>query len=189
MNKSFKFHLKLFAQTFQISAFTFGGGFVIISLMKKQLVEKLGWLDEKEMLDFTALAQSSPGAVAVNASLLVGYRLAGITGAATALLGTILPPLLIITGISYAYDAFQSNIYIQNSLKGMQAAVAAVIADVVINLGGKIVKEKSVLNILVMIASFVCVAFLKVNIILVILVCGIIGLISTLIKGKKGGEK
>ena len=63
------------------------------------------------------------------------------------------------------------------------------IADVVINLGGKIVKEKSVLNILVMIASFVCVAFLKVNIILVILVCGIIGLISTLIKGKKGGEK
>lgn len=161
---------------------------MIISLMKKQFVDKLGWLNEKEMLDFTAIAQSSPGAIAVNASLLIGYRLAGIVGAVITIIGTILPPLLIITGISFAYTAFQSNTYIQSVLKGMQAGVAAVIVDVVLSLGSKVVKEKSILNVLIMIASFICVAFLNVNIIFVILVCGIIGVVSALINraGKAG---
>ena len=88
-------YLKLFISTFKLSACTFGGGFVIISLMRRRFVEELGWIDEQEMLDLTAIAQSSPGAIAVNASILVGYHVAGIPGALLSVLGTILPPLII----------------------------------------------------------------------------------------------
>ena len=93
-------YLTLFVSTFQLSACTFGGGFVIIPLMRKKFVEELGWIEEQEMMDLTAIAQSSPGAIAVNASILVGYRVAGFRGAMLTVLGTILPPLFIISVIS-----------------------------------------------------------------------------------------
>ena len=91
MKKNWKLYLALFWETFKISAFTFGGGYVIVSLMKKQFADKRGWIDEKEMLDFTAIAQSSPGSIAVNASILVGYKVGGAFGALVTILGTVLP--------------------------------------------------------------------------------------------------
>ena len=100
---------KLFFSTFKLSACTFGGGFVIIPLMRKKFVEELGWIDEDEMLDLTAIAQSSPGAIAVNASILVGYHVAGFPGAMLTVLGTVLPPLIIISIISMFYQAFRDN--------------------------------------------------------------------------------
>ena len=90
MEKDKKFYWKLFSSTFSLSAFTFGGGFVIIPLMRKKFVEELSWIDEQEMLDLTAIAQSSPGAIAVNASILIGYRLDGFRGALITVLGTCL---------------------------------------------------------------------------------------------------
>ena len=95
-----KDYLTLFTSTFTLSAFTFGGGFVIIPLMRKKFVEQLHWIDEEEMMDLTAIAQSSPGAIAVNASILVGYRVAGVPGALVTVLGTVLPPLIILSIIS-----------------------------------------------------------------------------------------
>src|SRR5699024_9709323 len=86
---------KLFTSTFMLSAFTFGGGFVIVSLYNKKFVEELEWLEEEEMLDITAIAQSSPGPIPVNASVILGYRMAGILGSIVAILGTILPPFVI----------------------------------------------------------------------------------------------
>ena len=83
---------KLFISMFVLSACTFGGGFVIVSLMKKKFVDELQWLDEEEMLDITAITQSSPGPLPVNASVIIGYRMAGLTGSLIAVLGTILPP-------------------------------------------------------------------------------------------------
>lgn len=74
---SFHKYRELFFSTFKLSACTFGGGFVIIPLMRKKFVEELGWIEEDEMMDLTAIAQSSPGAIAVNASILVGYHVAG----------------------------------------------------------------------------------------------------------------
>lgn len=142
MKRDIKFYWKLFLSTFQLSAFTFGGGYVIVPLMKKQFVEKLGWIDEHEMLDFTAIAQSTPGAMAVNASVLLGYRLAGIPGALVSILGTVLPPLILLSVISVGYGAFISNQTVKNVLRGMQAGVCAVIIDVVIDMGRKIVKDK-----------------------------------------------
>ena len=87
----------LFKSMFVLSACTFGGGFVIVSLMKKKFVEELQWLEEDEMLDITAITQSSPGPLPVNASVIIGYRMSGIIGSIVAVLGTILPPMAIIS--------------------------------------------------------------------------------------------
>lgn len=168
-------YFKLFISTLYLSTFTFGGGFVIIPLMKKKFVDELKWISEEEMLNFVAIAQSSPGAVSVNASMLLGYRIAGFPGALVTVLGTVLPPLVILSVVSLFYKAFQENMIINAVLKGMRAGVAAVIADVVINLGGKIVKEKEILSVLVMAGAFIAVFFLGVNVMYIILTCGLIG--------------
>ena len=134
---------KLFLSTLYISSFTFGGGFVIVTFMKKKFVDELHWIDEQEMLDMTALAQSSPGAIAVNAAILVGWQVEGLIGMIVAVLGTIIPPMVILSVISVFYNAFATNRYIALLLKGMQAGVVAVILDVVFDLGGKVLKTRS----------------------------------------------
>lgn len=170
-----KKYLKLFTSTFQLSACTFGGGFVIIPLMRKKFVEDLGWIEEQEMMDLTAIAQSSPGAIAVNASILVGYHVAGISGALLTVLGTVLPPLIIISVISFFYQQFRDNVFVNMAMTGMLAGVAAVICDVVINMAKSILEQKRVIPALVLVGSFVAVRFFDVNIMVVILVCGMIG--------------
>lgn len=93
-----------------LSAFTFGGGYVIVTLMKKKFVDEYHWIDEQEMLDLVAIAQSSPGAIAVNGAIVVGYKLAGIAGVLTTVIATVLPPFTILTLISFCYAAFRSNL-------------------------------------------------------------------------------
>nr|MCR4778757.1 chromate transporter [Lachnospiraceae bacterium] len=127
-------YLKLFFTTFRVSAFTFGGGFVIIPLLKRKFVDELHWINEEEMLDLTAIAQSSPGAVAVNSSLIIGYHVVGLLGALISAIATVLPPLVIISVISVFYKAFRDNVIVSMAMKGMLAGVAAVIFDVVINM-------------------------------------------------------
>lgn len=178
-------YMKLFTSTFYLSAFTFGGGFVIIPLMKKKFVDDLQWVEEDEMLNLAAIAQSSPGAVAVNAAILLGYRVAGVPGAMVTILGTILPPFITLSIISLFYAAFRDNIVVNAVLKGMQSGVAAVIADVVLNLGGNVIKGKDILSILVMAAAFIATFFFKVNVMYIILVCSLIGGAKILLQGKK----
>lgn len=179
---------KLFLSTFKLSAFTFGGGFVIIPLMRKEFVEKLGWIEEQEMLDLTAIAQSSPGAIAVNASVLIGYRVAGIPGALLTVLGTVLPPLAIISVVSLFYQAFRENVVVNMAMAGMLCGVAAVIFDVVINMAKTIVKQHRALPVAVMAGAFLAVRFYDVNIILIILVCGLVGAVDVCFRkqGQKG---
>lgn len=184
MSEKKHIYLKLFISTFYLSTFTFGGGFVIIPLMKKKFVDELMWLEEEEMLNLAAIAQSSPGAVAVNASIIVGYRIAGVLGALLAILGTVLPPLIILSVISLFYTAFRSNEVVNVALKGMQAGVGAVIADVVIGMGGNVIKEKSIMSVLIMVGAFVASYFFKINIMFIILVSGFIGVLQVLINRK-----
>lgn len=146
---------QLFKATFLLSAFTFGGGFVIVSLMKKKFVEELGWLEEDEMLDITAIAQSSPGPIPINASVILGYRMCGLPGTLVAILGTALPPMIIISVISMFYVQFRSNPIIALALQVMRAGVAAVIFDVVINLAKNVIKTRRTMYIGLMIAAFV----------------------------------
>lgn len=183
-----KFYFKLFCNTFLLSAFTFGGGYVICPLMKKQFVEKLGWISEKEMLDFIAIAQSSPGAMAVNASVLLGYHLSGILGALIAILGTVLPPFILLSVISVGYTMFESNEIIKNGLRGMQAGVCAIIIDVVISMGYTIIKDKKIIPIIIMLFTFIAVTIFNMNVILIIFICGLAGFISVLKKPGKGGK-
>lgn len=185
MDSDKKPYWKLFTSTFKLSACTFGGGFVIIPLMRRKFVEELHWIEEQEMLDLTAIAQSSPGAIAVNASVLVGYRVAGLPGALITVLGTVLPPLIILSVVSFFYTLVRDNAVISMIMKGMLAGVAAVIFDVVITLGGDIVRGKRRLSIAVLLASFVAVRFLHINIIVIILVCGAVGAADTYIHRKK----
>ena len=180
---------KLFSSTFYLSAFTFGGGFVIIPLMKKKFVDNLHWIEEEEMLDLTAIAQSSPGAIAVNASILVGWRVAGPLGSAVAILGTVLPPLIILSVLSLFYAAFRSNRVVAALLKGMQAGVAAVIASVVCDMAGNILKEKKLLPDLIMAAAFLATWFFGVNVAWIILVCALTGIIYTFRHNRRGGEE
>lgn len=162
---------QLFKATFLLSAFTFGGGFVIVSLMKKKFVEDLQWLEEEEMLDITAIAQSSPGPIPINASVILGYRMYGVIGSLVAILGTALPPMIIISVISVFYTQFRSNRIIAIALQVMRAGVAAVIFDVVINLAKNVIATKRTLYILLMATAFVGKVILGVDAMIVILCC------------------
>lgn len=175
MEKNKKFYLKLFLSTFYLSAFTFGGGYVIVPLMRKKFVNEYKWIGEEEMIDLIAIAQSSPGAIAINSSIIIGYKLAGVLGAIVTLVGTVLPPLIIISIISLFYIAFRDNRIVNGAMKGMQAGVAAVIADVVFKLIGDIKKLNDNVSILIMISVFIATFF--VNIIVIILICGLFGII------------
>ena len=189
MKKSPKLYLKLFTSTFYLSAFTFGGGYVIVPLMKKKFADDLHWIEEKEMIDLAAIAQSAPGPIAVNAAILVGYRIAGVLGALTTIIGTVLPPFVILAVISLFYQAFATNLWVAALLQGMQSGVAAVIADVVFSMAGGVIKEKKWLPVLIMIGVFVANYFFGVNVILLILICGVIGAISSSYGSKSSKDR
>ncbi len=180
MNNKMNKYRTLFLSALQLSTFTFGGGVVIIPLMRKKFVEKLHWIDEQEMMDYTAIAQSSPGAIAVNAAILVGYRVAGIAGALIAVLGTVLPPLVILSVISFFYAAFRANQIVSMAMAGMAAGVAAVICDVVFTMGAGVLRQRRVLPVLVMAGAFAATCFFGVNVVVIILVCGVIGALDTI---------
>ena len=157
--------------------------------MKKRFSDELGWIDEERMLDLASIAQSSPGAIAVNASILLGYECAGFVGSIVAAVATIIPPLVILSVISVFYNAFRQSTVIATLLRGMQAGVAAVIADVVCDLGDKVLKTKSWIHITLMLAAFIATYFLNINVIFVILASALIGVILSLIDRRKGAKK
>ena len=153
--------------------------------MKKKFVEELQWLEEDEMLDVTAITQSAPGPLMTNAAVIVGYRTAGIVGALTAILGSILPPMIIISVISAFYEQFRTNPYIATALQVMRAGVAAVIFDVVINLAGNVWNTKRALYMAMMIIAFIATCFFDVSAMLIIFTCLGIGLVDLLLTLKK----
>ena len=176
---------KIFISTLYLSAFTFGGGYVIVTLMKKKFVDDYHWIEENEMLDLVAIAQSSPGAIAVNGAIVVGYKLAGILGTIVAIIGTVIPPFLIISIISFCYNAFRSNYFVSQMLEGMQAGVGAVIASVSYEMGAGIISKKDVVSVLIMIGAFIAACIFNINVIFIVIISGIIGIIRTCVIGKE----
>lgn len=179
---------KIFISTLYLSAFTFGGGYVIVTLMKKKFVDELGWIDENEMLDLVAIAQSAPGAIAVNGAIVVGYKLEGLIGALTAIVGTIIPPFAIISVISFFYAAFSSNFIVKTLLDGMQSGVAAVIAAVVWDMGSGIVRGKNKMSLTIMSAAFLATAVFNVNVVYVVLICIALGVVRTVVRMRREKE-
>lgn len=185
MKSKIKDLLKLFFTMLYISAFTFGGGFVIINFMKRKFVDELHWIDEKEMLDITAMAQSAPGAIAVNAAVLVGWKVAGALGMIVSVIATILPPLVILSVVSLIYDKFASNQYVALVLQGMQAGVAAAILDVVFSLGSNVLKKSEILNIVIFVLAFIATLFLRINVVYIILFAAAAGIAKEIISKRK----
>ena len=171
------FYWKLFQSTFLISAFTVGGGFVIIPLLRAKYVDEYGWLDDKETLNLVSIAQSMPGVVAVNAAIILGYRMAGLRGALTALAATILPPLVTLSVISCAYDWFATNPYVRYALKGMQCGATALIVNVAIDLLQKQWRKKLLWTLAIIVGTFVANFFFDVNIMLLVVIDGLLGLV------------
>ena len=176
---------KIFVSTLYLSAFTFGGGYVIVTLMKKKFVDEYHWIEEKEMLDLVAIAHSSPGAIAVNGAIVVGYKLAGVLGAVISIFGTIIPPFAIISIISVGYEAFRDNYIISQLLEGMQAGVGAVIASVTFEMGRQIGKEKDTASVLIMTGAFLASCILKINVVYIVITCGILGVIRTFLAKRR----
>jgi chromate transport protein len=176
---------KLFFSTLYLSTFTFGGGYVIVSLLKNKFVDELGWITQDEMMDLVAIAQSTPGSIAVNGAIVVGYKIAGIPGILVSILGAVLPPFVILTIISAVYSAFKQNFAIQALLTGMKSGVSAVIISVVVDMGMGIVKLREPILILGMVLAFIANYWFKVNVVLIIVIAACVGAMVTYMKGRR----
>ena len=157
----------------------------LFPLMKKKFVDDYHWIDENEMLDFVAIAQSAPGPIAINGAIVVGYRLAGILGIGITILATVIPPFVIISVISFFYNAFRDNFIVSQMLEGMQAGVGAVIASVTWDMISGIIKDKNTGAVLIMIAAFIADCIFQINVIYIILVCILIGVCRALMAGRR----
>ena len=189
-----KTYITLFTSAFYISAVTFGSGYVIVSVIKKRFVDELQWIDEREMMNLIALAQSSPGVMTANTALLVGYKICGAPGAFLAVLGVALPPLITIYIISSFYSALRDNGIVKAALKGMQAGACAVITDVVVSMLTSVIKEKTMrtgVKASIMISAFAAAFIFKINYILIVLAFIVIGVtrhyVNSMSKGRGNG--
>ena len=180
---------KLFFSTFYLSAFTFGGGYVIITLLKQKFVDELHWISEDEMLDLVALAQSSPGPIAVNGAILIGYKLAGLPGVLISVLGAVIPPFVILTLISSFYAAFKSNMIIKTLLTGMKAGVAAVIMSVVFDMMTGVTKSGDPALVIVMLAAFLANFIFHINVVFIILLTAAFGAVRTVLVRKNADQE
>ena len=177
----------LFSSMFMISGFTFGGGAVIIPLMRKKMVRELGWLTEEEMLDMMAIAQSSPGAVSVNVAAQIGYQTAGPLGVAAATFATVLPPFTWLVLISLFYDFFRTSPLVDAILRSMQPAVAAVILFAAVDMFKPLLKKKRTSDMLLF-AAALALGLYGMNVIAVLLGGGVIGAAIAMLS-QKGGKR
>ncbi|MBQ8979080.1 MAG: chromate transporter [Oscillospiraceae bacterium] len=182
MNKK----LDLFLTFMKIGAFTFGGGYAMIPLIQREICENKKWLDESDILEIVAIAESTPGPEAVNAATFVGSRTAGTLGAACATLGVVLPSFLIISLISFVLKSFQEWEAVQYAFMGIRAGVLALILKAVYTMFTA--AKKHAVSYVIMVAALVLTAFLKTDAVLVIIGCGIFGLVWSLLFRKEDGR-
>lgn len=173
-----------FMACLKISAFTFGGGYVIVPLQTRKFSEELKWIEEEKIIDLVAMAQSAPGPVAVSASTAMGHYLFGVPGALAAALATILPPIVILSIISLFYDSFAQNPIVRAVLRGMQSAVSALIVYTVYGLALKVIKRENFFYIALMFICLAVVLMYKFNIIFMILAAAAISLLYYLLSRK-----
>lgn len=170
-----KHYLELFMVFFKIGAFTLGGGYAMVPLIEKEVVDNKGWLEKEEFLDTLALAQSSPGPIAINTAVFVGFKDSGLLGALITTLGSVLPSFTIILIIALFFRDIRDNIYVDKAFKGIRPAIVALIAAPVITMS-KSIGIKS-LKVLIPIGSALLIAYGGVSPIVVILITAIGGII------------
>ena len=184
MKNKAKLLWQIFSTFFKIGAFTFGGGYAMVPLIQREAAEKHGWVTDEDILDIVAIAESTPGPIAINSATFVGYRACGILGSVCATLGTVLPSFLIILTISGILREFQENVYVQYAFRGIRAGVLALILKAMWGMYKKC--KKNIPAYIVMAAAFVMVAFFKGKVILVIIGRAVFGIITYFAMEKEG---
>ncbi len=174
---------KIFATFFKIGAFTFGGGYAMIPLIQKEAVEKHKWVTDDDILEIIAIAESTPGPIAINSATFVGYRACGVLGSLCATLGVVLPSFLIILGISFVLRQFQEVRAVQYAFQGIRAGVLALLFKALWGMYKK--SPKGWVSYVVMAGAFLATAFLKVNVLFVIIGCAVFGLVTSLMMDRR----
>ncbi len=174
-------YLQIFTCFAKIGAFTLGGGYAMIPIIQKEVVEKRRWIDDKDFLDIVAISQSAPGLLAVNISIFLGYKLKGTKGSITATLGSILPSFIIILLIAIFFTGYQDNPVVIKIFKGMRPAVVALIAVPVINMAKK--AKLNTYTFALAIATTLLIVFLNVSPVYILLAVGLVFTAVTLING------
>lgn len=165
--------LSLFVSIFKIGAFTFGGGYAMIPLIEEEVVHKKEWLSKEEFVDVLVVSQSLPGALAVNTSIFLGYKISGIVGAIASLIAVILPSFLIILVIAAFFMQFRNNYYVNAAFMGITAAVPMLVLVGAISLSKGVPKNiRSLITIIIALAALI---FFDVHPVLVIVVSGVYG--------------
>lgn len=177
--------LQLFLTFFKIGLFTFGGGYAMIPMIQQEIATKRHWIEEQDILDIIAIAESTPGPIAVNSATFVGYHVAGTFGAFCATCGVVLPSFLIILMISFVLPAFEANRFVQYAFFGIRAGVLALICNACISMYKQ--APKKIVSYCIMIIAFACTIFFHWNAVYIILLCACIGLISSLRVNKEVG--
>ncbi len=177
--------LGLFLTFLKIGAFTFGGGYAMIPVIQREIVDKNGWIEEKDILDIIAIAESTPGPIAINSATFVGYQTAGFWGAAAATFGVVLPAFTIIYIISFFLRQFQELKAVKYAFMGIRAGVLSLLINALISMAKKC--PKNIFSYVVAALSFLIVIIFDVNVLFVIIGCAVTGVAFTLI-AKNGGE-
>lgn len=165
----------MFLVFFKIGAFTIGGGYAMLPLIEREVVDKKGWIEKQEFLDMLALAQSSPGPIAVNTAVFVGYKIAGMTGMIATVLGAVLPSFIIILIIASIFVGIKDNEIVERIFKGIRPAVVALIAAPVIRLSKNAKINKK--TIIIPVAVALLVAFAKITPVIIIIVAALCGIL------------
>lgn len=179
--------LSLFATFFKIGAFTFGGGYAMIPLIQKEAAENKKWITDDEMLEIVAIAESTPGPIAINSATFIGNKVAGVTGAAAATLGVVLPSYCIITVIYFFLSNFADLLPVKYAFFGIRAGVIALVLKAVIGLVKK--QKKSVFTACVICAAFALALFTGINVLIIIAAAAVAGFVYSLISARKGDKK
>ncbi len=186
MKHNYKRLWPLFLTFFKIGAFTFGGGYAMIPLIQKETVENKKWITDEDILEIIAIAESTPGPIAINSATFVGYRTCGFLGAMCATVGVVLPSFVIILAISYVLKAFQDLKAVQYAFNGIRAGVLALLLKALWTMFKK--SPKGWVAYVVMAGAFLLTAFTNVNVLYVIVGCALFGLISSVLIRKKVQE-
>ena len=179
--------VQLFLIFLKIGAFTFGGGYAMIPLIEYETTEKRKLIQKEEISDIVAIAESTPGPIAINSATFVGYRTAGVLGSAAATLGVVLPSLCIIMVIAFFLRHIMDNRFVQYAFFGIRAGVLALIVKAVISFWKR--AEHNVFSWCVMVAAFLWAAILDWSVIALIALCGLAGFVFCFIQRKRGVMK
>ncbi len=177
---------ELYGAFFRIGGFTIGGGYVMLPMMQKEVVDQKCWVTDEEMVNYYALSSSVPGVIAINTATMIGYKLRGVKGALSATAGMVTPSLLIIMFIAAFLVRFQSYDVVQSAFKGIRVAVFAVMVMAVVRIGGKVIHDWR--GVILALGAFLAVAFIGISPIYVILAIILLGGLGSALKGKKAGE-